>query len=75
MIRNIDLIVSGQKTFEYRANDFECSPGNILILEEYEYNSDTNSRRPTGRFIRKRVGYVTKTNNFEWSNRPDVKKL
>ena len=72
-----ELITSGQKTFEYRVNDFECNPGDILVLEEYEYNNSRDGvteRYPTGRVIRKKVGYVAKTTDFNWLNRPDVKK-
>lgn len=72
-----ELIASGQKTFEYRVNDFECKPGDVLVLEEYEYvdghDDKADHRHPTGRIIRKRVGYVAKTKDFEWLNRPDVK--
>lgn len=71
-----ELITSGKKTFEYRVNDFECNPGDILVLEEYEYenhDNDITKRRPTGRKIRKKVGYVARTKDFEWINRPDVK--
>lgn len=71
-----DEIASGNKTFEYRVNDFECEPGDILILEEYEYDQGqetTAGRRPTGRILRKKVGYVAKTTDFDWLNRPDVK--
>ena len=32
-----EQVQSGQKTFEYRVDDFECEPGDILVLEEYEY--------------------------------------
>ena len=31
-------------------------------------------RYPTGRVIRKKVGYVAKTTDFNWLNRLDVKK-
>ena len=47
-----------------------------LILEEYEYSEGqgtTQGRHPTGRSIRKRVGYVAHTTDFDWLNRPDVK--
>ena len=47
-----DEIASGRKTFEYRVNDFDCEPGDILVLEEYEYDQGqgtTAGRRPTGR--------------------------
>lgn len=69
-------IQSGEKTFEYRVNDFECAPGDILVLDEYEYTQGqetTDGRHPTGRSIRKRVGYVGRTQDFDWLNRPDVK--
>lgn len=71
-----EAIKSGEKTFEYRVNDFECEPGDILVLEEYEYTKGqktTDGRRPTGRSIRKKVGYVAHTTDFDWFNRPDVK--
>lgn len=71
-----EQIKSGQKTFEYRVNDFKCEPGDILVLDEYEYTKGqgtTEGRRPTGRSIRRRVGYVAKTTDFDWLARPDVK--
>lgn len=71
-----ELIVSGQKTFEYRVNDFECNPGDVLVLEEYEYENgyhDKDNRHPTGRTVRKKVGYVAKIKDFDWLDRPDVK--
>lgn len=68
-----EVIMAGQKTFEYRANDFVCEPGDVLVLDEYEYN-DGQARRATGRSIRKRVGYVGRTKDFDWLEREDVKK-
>lgn len=71
-----EKILTGEKTFKYRINDFDCQPGDILVLEEYEYTQGqgtTDGRHPTGRSIRKKVGYVAKTIDFDWLNRPDVK--
>jgi hypothetical protein len=71
-----EAVLSGEKTFEYRVNDFECEPGDVLVLEEYVYTKGqgtTEGRRPTGRSIRKRVGYVAHTTDFDWLDRPDVK--
>lgn len=71
-----EKILTGEKTFEYRVNDFDCQPGDILVLDEYEYakgQGTTEGRRPTGRSIRKKVGYVGRTLDFDWLNRPDVK--
>lgn len=71
-----EKILSGEKTFEYRVNDFKCEPGDILVLDEYEYTQGqgtTAGRYPTGRSIRKKVGYVGYTNDFSWLTRPDIK--
>ncbi len=71
-----EAVLSGEKTFEWRVNDFECEPGDILILDEYEYTQGqgtTDGRYPTGRSIRKKVGYVAHTSDFDWLKRPDVK--
>lgn len=71
-----EAVASGEKTFEWRVNDFECEPGDILVLEEYEYDNGQTAiegRHPTGRLIRKRVGYVAHTADFDWLDRPDVK--
>lgn len=70
-----EKIASGEKTFEYRVNDFECEPGDILVLEEWCYDQGQKTlegRHPTGRVIRKKVGYVAKTTDFDWLERPDV---
>lgn len=71
-----ELIKSGQKTFEYRVNDFDCRPGDTLVLEEWEYegsDADQTARRPTGRTLRRKIGYVGYTSEFDWLKRPDVK--
>ncbi len=71
-----EKVRSGEKTFEYRVDDFDCQPGDILVLEEYEYTKGqgtTEGRHPTGRAIRKKVGYVAHSKDFDWLNRPDVK--
>lgn len=71
-----EKISSGEKTFEYRVNDFECEPGDILVLDEYEYTKGQETmegRYPTGRSIRKKVGHVARITDFDWLDRPDVK--
>lgn len=69
-----ELISSGQKNFEFRVVDFACVPGDILVLDEYDYDNDddTLARKPTGRSMRKLVGYVGKTKDFAWLKRPDL---
>lgn len=71
-----ELIKSGQKTFEYRVADFDCEPGDILVLEEWVYDNgydDLKHRHATGREIRKKVGHVAKLKDFNWLDRPDVR--
>ena len=70
-----EAILSGEKTFEWRVNNFVCEPGDILVLEEYEYTKGqgtTDGRYPTGRSIRKKVGFVSRSSDFDWIMRPDV---
>ncbi len=71
-----DLIASGQKTFEIRVADFACEPGDILVLDEYEYGNGglaSFDRLPTGRQLKRRVGWVGKTKGAAFLERPDVK--
>lgn len=55
-----DLVKSGQKTFELRLADWDCKPGDTLVLNEVDENKE-----PTGRSLRKKVGYVLKTKDLE----------
>jgi len=48
------LIESGKKKFELRANDFDISEGDTLILEEW----DPKTKNYTGRRIEKRAGFI-----------------
>jgi len=47
-------IIDGRKTFELRQNDRSFKAGDILILEEY--NPETESY--TGRSCTKKVGFI-----------------
>lgn len=65
-----DAMLSGQKTFECRLNDWECEAGDVLILEEV----DDENMQYTGRVIRKKVGFIGKTKDFTWFSKDDVDK-
>jgi len=54
-----DEIASGKKTFELRLADWQCDPGDTLVLDEVDDN-----RQPTGRSLRRQVGYILKTKDF-----------
>ena len=52
-----DYVASGRKTYDLRLADFDCEPGDILVLREYE----PAEQQFTGREIEKVVTYVGKT--------------
>lgn len=54
-------ILDGSKTFDLRLADFDCQPGDTLLLQEW----DPKTASYTGRELRKTVGYVAKTKNWE----------
>ena len=59
-----DKILAGEKTYELRLADWECTKGDTLVLIEI----DPDSKEPTGRTMSKKVGFVGKTKDFDfWS--------
>ena len=50
-------ILNGVKKFELRLGDFECNPGDILVLKEW----NPKTQKYTGREMEKIVKYVIKT--------------
>ncbi len=63
-------ILSGNKTFDVRLADWQCEPGDILILNEV----DEGSKKPTGRSIRKKAGYILYTNETDFFTKKDIEK-
>lgn len=59
----LDLILAGKKKFELRIADFEIEEGDTLRLEEW---TNDKVRKPTGRFIEKKVTYMQKENLRDW---------
>jgi hypothetical protein len=55
-----ELVMSGQKTFDLRAADFEVEPGDVLELVEID-----TQRNLTGRSLRRKVGVVSRTKQLE----------
>jgi hypothetical protein len=49
-------ILDGEKSFELRLNDFECKPGDILVLREWV----PSMKQYTGRVLEREVGYILK---------------
>ena len=59
-LKLFEEILSGRKTFEVRLDDWLCRPDDILVLDEI----DAVTKQPTGRSIRKKVGFVLKTKDM-----------
>lgn len=63
-------ILEGSKTYELRLADFECKPGDVLVLNEW----DPDTKQFTGRFLEKTVTYVGKTKGITFWPKEDVEK-
>jgi NTP pyrophosphatase (non-canonical NTP hydrolase)/ribosomal protein S17 len=63
-------ILDGEKTFELRLADFECKPGDILVLQEW----DPGTKEYTGRVLEKKVTYVLQTRNVKFWPKEEVER-
>lgn len=55
-------IAAGEKTYELRLADWQCEQGDTLVLVE----TDAKTKKPTGRTMRRKVGYVGKTKGLDF---------
>ena len=51
-----EAVLSGQKNFDLRLQDFEIQPGDTLILEEW----NPKTKEYTGRSVAKKATYIGK---------------
>lgn len=63
-------ILSGEKNFELRFNNFECDVGDVLVLQEW----DNVAGKYTGRVLEKEVMYVLKTKEVKFWPKEDIEK-
>lgn len=61
-------VASGEKTYELRLADWNCEPGDILVLNEVE----PGTKKLTGRSLRKKVGYVGKTKDIDFFTKEEI---
>jgi len=66
-----EKVKNREKNFDVRLDEFQCNPGDVLILKEW----DQKLKKYTGREIKKTIGYVLKTKNIEgcWK-KEDIEK-
>ncbi len=65
------MILNGKKKFELRLADFNISEGDILILEEYDPETNTY----TGRRIKKKAKSIIKFNPTRMHRPEEIKKF
>ncbi len=66
-----DKVASGDKTFEIRLADFKCSPGDVLVLEEW----NPKTKKYTGRKMKKKVTYVARLKSMpQFWPKKDIEK-
>lgn len=61
-------VLEGSKKFDVRIGDFACSPGDILVLREW----DPATGQYTGREIEKVINYVMKTKDMPFYNQEQI---
>lgn len=66
----LDKIISGEKTYELRLADFDCKPGDILVLREW----DQHKNKYTGRQLEKEITYVGKTKDMNFWPQEEIEK-
>ncbi|MBW3015929.1 DUF3850 domain-containing protein [Candidatus Woesearchaeota archaeon] len=64
-------VLDGEKDFEIRLADFNCSKGDILVLREW----NPNTKEYTGRVIEKEVKFVVKTKELPYWKKEDIDNL
>jgi hypothetical protein len=67
---SFNRILSGDKTFEIRLADWQCKVGDILVLREW----DPETKKYTGRLIKKKVTFVYKTKDIKYFSQEDIEK-
>ena len=63
-------IESGRKTYELRLADWDCQTGDMLILIEI----DDETKNPTGRTMKREVGFVGKTKDYDFWTPEEIEK-
>ena len=65
-----EQIISGNKNFDLRLADFECKPGDILVLKEW----NPKTKEYTGRVLEKKVTFVLKTKDVKFWTKEEIDK-
>ena len=64
------LVADGVKMYELRLADFDCKPGDTLVLKEW----DPQTKEYTGRELEKQVTFVGKTKGQTFWSQEEVEQ-
>ena len=67
---SFQAILDGKKKYELRLADWSCSPGDILVLAEW----DPATTAYTGRVLEKTVTYVGRTMDVPYWPKEEIEK-
>lgn len=65
-----EKVASGEKTFELRLADWNCEPGDTLVLNEF----DPSTKQLTGRSLRRKAGVVIKSKDLPFWTKEEIDK-
>jgi len=65
-----DDVLTGKKKFEVRLADFECRPGDVLVLMEW----NQREKQYTGRVLEKKITFVLKTKDLKFWTEKEMEK-
>jgi hypothetical protein len=65
-----EKVANGTKAYELRLADFECKPGDVLVLKEW----DPKTKQYTGKQVEKAVTYVGKTKDQKFYTKEEVER-
>jgi hypothetical protein len=65
-----EKVLSGDKTYDIRLADWHIEQGDVIIFQEW----DPSTKEYSGRELRKNVGYVGKTKDWQVWPKQDIEK-
>lgn len=68
--RYFQKILDGVKKYELRLADWDCNPGDVLVLREW----DPETKKYTGRELEKQITHVLKTKEAKFWSDEEVAK-
>jgi hypothetical protein len=66
-----EKVLNGEKNFDLRICEFDCEVGDVLVLREW----DPETEEYTGRQVEKTITFLTKTKDLKFWSQEDINEL